>query len=141
MTSASTAPPPPRPVKATVFVVNDDLTDREAIRSLVASVGLSVETFRTALEFLSHERPDEPACVVLDVRLPGSSGLDLQRELGRMSAPIPIIFVTGHADIPMSVQAMKAGAVEVLTKPFRDQQLVDAIQQAIARDRAHRARR
>jgi FixJ family two-component response regulator len=128
-------------VADTVFVVVDDETVREAVRNLVTSVGLSVETFRTAREFLRHERPDGPSCVVLDVHLPGSSGLDLQRELGRTAAPIPIIFVTGEADVAMSVQAMKAGAVEFLVKPYRDQQLLEAIQQAIARDRVDRARR
>ena len=118
-----------------VFVVDDDPAVREAIRSLIASVGLRVETFKTAQEFLSTTRSDGPGCLVLDVRLPGLSGLDLQQELARTGLPIPIIFMTGHGDVPMSVQAMKAGAVEFLTKPFRDQQLLDAIRQAIDRDR------
>jgi FixJ family two-component response regulator len=122
----------------TVFVVDDDRSVREALASLVASIGLQVETFGTAKEFLTHTRPDAPACLVLDVRLPGLSGLDLQRELARTGAPIPIVFVTGHGDIPMSVQAMKAGAVEFLTKPFRDQELLDAVQEAVERDRQER---
>jgi FixJ family two-component response regulator len=124
-----------------VFVVDDDRSVREATRSLLASVALRVETFRTAQEFLAAPRPEAPACLVLDVRLPGLSGLDLQRELSRAGTPIPIIFITGHGDIPMSVQAMKAGAVEFLTKPFRDQELLDAIQQAIERDRVDRGDR
>ena len=124
-----------------VFVVDDDRAVREAITSLIASVGLRVAAFRTAGDFLKHARPDGPACVVLDVRLPGLSGLDVQRELARAGAPIPIVFVTGHGDVPMSVQAMKAGAVEFLTKPFRDQELLDAVQEAIDRDREDRRRR
>jgi len=124
-----------------VFVVDDDLSVREGVESLLRSVGLRVETFRTAQEFSRYSRPDAPACVVLDVRLPGLSGLDLQRELMRAGAPIPIIFITGHGDVPMSVQAMKAGAVEFLTKPFREQELLDAIREAIGRDRVERRRR
>jgi len=124
-----------------VFVVDDDLSVREGVESLLRSVGLQVETFRTARDFSRHSRPDAPACVVLDVRLPGLSGLDLQRELMRAGAPIPIIFITGHGDVPMSVQAMKAGAVEFLTKPFREQELLDAIREAIGRDRVERRRR
>jgi FixJ family two-component response regulator len=124
-----------------VFVVDDDLSMRESIESLLRSVGLRVETFRTAQDFSRHSRPVAPACVVLDVRLPGLSGLDLQRELMRTGAPIPIIFITGHGDVPMTVQAMKAGAVEFLTKPFREQELLDAIWQAIDRDRVARRRR
>jgi FixJ family two-component response regulator len=124
-----------------VFVVDDDEALREAIESLIASVGLRVQTFKTAREFMSLPRPDAPACVVLDVRMPGWSGLDLQRELARAGMAIPIIFITGHGDVPMSVQAMKAGAVEFLIKPFRDQQLLDAIQQAIDRDRVDHRRR
>jgi len=114
---------------AMVFVVDDDSSIREAIKNLVSLVGLGVETFGTAQEFLRSERPDVPGCVVLDVELPGLSGLDLQR---------PIIFITGYGDIPMSVRAMKAGALEFLTKPFRDQELLDAIQHALERDRAAR---
>jgi FixJ family two-component response regulator len=124
-----------------VFVVDDDRGVREATTSLLTSVGLNVETFRTAQDFLNSGRADAAGCLVLDVRLPGLSGLELQRELARAGVAMPIIFVTGHGDVPMSVQAMKAGAVEFLTKPFRNQELLDAIQQAIARDRADRRRR
>jgi FixJ family two-component response regulator len=124
-----------------VFVVDDDSSVREAIKSLIRSVGLGVETFGTAQEFLSSKRPDAPGCVVLDVRLPGISGLDLQRELAAHGINLPVIFITGHGDIPMSVRAMKAGALEFLTKPFRDQDLLDAIQQALDRDRSARQQR
>ena len=124
-----------------VFVVDDDQAVREGTKSLIETVGLRVETFRTAREFLSSPRPDAPACLVLDVRLPGLSGLDLQRELAAAGTPIPIIFITGHGDVPIAVHAMKAGAVEFLTKPFRDQQLLDAIQHAIDRDRVERRQR
>jgi FixJ family two-component response regulator len=123
-----------------VFVVDDSLAVREAITSLLGSVGLQVQTFGSARDFLGHPRPDAPACLVLDVRLPGLSGLDLQRELAHTGSATPIVFITGHGDIPMSVQAMKAGATEFLTKPFRDQQLLDAVQAAIDRDREQRAR-
>src|SRR5437870_4527073 len=105
-----------------VFVVDDDRAVLDATRSLLASIGLRVQTFRTAQEFLVAPRPDAPACLVLDVRLPGLSGLDLQRELKNGGTPLPIIFVTGHGDVPMSVEAMKHGAVEFLTKPFREQE-------------------
>jgi len=128
-------------VQATVFVVDDDAGMREALQSLIRSVGLSVKTFASAREFLTSERPEAPACLVLDVRLPGLSGLDLQRELAEADIHIPIIFITGHGDIPMTVRAMKAGAVEFLTKPFRDQDLLDAIAQALDRDRAAREQR
>jgi FixJ family two-component response regulator len=124
--------------EAIVFVVDDDSSIREAIESLVKLVGLRVETFGTAQEFLRAERPDLPGCVVLDVELPGLSGLDLQRELAAHEIKLPIIFITGYGDIPMSVRAMKAGALEFLTKPFRDQDLLDAIQQALERDRTAR---
>lgn len=124
-----------------VFVVDDDPSMREALVDLIASVGFSVEAFKSASEFLERTRPDAPACLVLDVRLPGLSGLDLQRELLRREAPIPIIFITGHGDIPMSVRAMKEGAVEFLPKPFRDQDLLDAIQHAIEIDRVARQER
>jgi FixJ family two-component response regulator len=123
---------------AIVFVVDDDSSIREAIKSLVTLSGLRVETFGTAQEFLQSKRPDLPGCVVLDVELPGLSGLDLQRELAAHGIKLPIIFITGYGDIPMSVRAMKAGALEFLTKPFRDQDLLDAIQQALERDRAAR---
>jgi FixJ family two-component response regulator len=124
-----------------VFVVDDDREVRNATANLLRSVGLRTQAFGTAQEFLGSERPDAPGCLVLDVRLPGLSGLDLQRALAAAGTPIPIIFVTGHGDVPMSVQAMKAGAVEFLTKPFRDQQLLDAIRQAIERDRVDRTQR
>jgi FixJ family two-component response regulator len=124
-----------------VFVVDDDAGVREALSSLGRSVGFRVHTYASANEFLRGPRPDGPGCLVLDVRLPGLSGLDLQRELTQADIHIPIIFITGHGDIPMTVRAMKAGAVEFLTKPFRDQDLLDAIQQAIGRDRASRQER
>src|SRR6202007_1870098 len=124
-----------------VFVVDDDPSVRETLADLIASVGLSVLAFKSAREFLESSRPDAPACLVLDVRLPGLSGLDLQRELLRSEAPIPIIFITGHGDIPMSVRAIKEGAVEFLAKPFRDQELLDAIQHALEIDRAARQER
>jgi FixJ family two-component response regulator len=121
-----------------VFVVDDDATIREALRSLLRSVGLQVELFATTREFLARQRPDVPSCLVLDVRLPGTGGLDFQRQLSEAGIHIPIIFITGHGDIPMSVRAMKAGAVEFLTKPFRDQDLLDAIQVALEKDGAGR---
>jgi FixJ family two-component response regulator len=124
-----------------VFVVDDDRSVRDALRRLVTSMGMTVEVFPTAQAFLKAPRGDAPGCLVLDVRLPGLSGLDLQRELASTNASLPIIFLTGHGDIPMSVQAMKAGAVEFLTKPFRGQDLLDAIRHAIERDRAARAER
>ena len=124
-----------------VFVVDDDLSIRDALTSLIRSVGLRVETFGSAREFLTRQPPAAPGCLVLDVRLPGLSGLDLQRELAGAQITMPIIFITGHGDIPMTVQAMKAGAVEFLTKPFRDQELLDAIAQAIGRDRVERQQR
>src|ERR1700735_4114803 len=129
-------------VASVVFVVDDDPSIRRAIKRLVESVGLRVEGLGSAPEFLRSQRPDAPSCLVLDVRLPGISGLDFQRELREANIHIPIIFITGHGDIPMSVQAMKAGAVEFLTKPFRDQELLDAIHEAIRRDctkRKHQA--
>src|SRR5438132_1322653 len=124
-----------------VFVVDDDPSIREALTSLLRSVGLSVETFGSAREFLTRQQLDTPGCLVLDVRLPGLSGLDLQHELAAAQINLPVIFITGHGDIPMTVRAMKAGAVEFLTKPFRDQDLLDAIQQAIARDHMVRHQR
>jgi len=120
-------------------VIDDDESVREALKSLIRSVGLRVETFASAREFLQSSRPDLPACLILDVRMPGLSGLDLQRDLAEAHIHIPIIFITGHGDIPMSVRAMKAGAEEFLTKPFRDQDLLDAIQQALERDRLVRS--
>jgi len=124
-----------------VFVVEDDSSMREALIDLITSIGFLVEPFKSAREFLEHRRGDAPACLVLDVRLPGPSGLDLQRELVRTETPIPIIFITGHGDIPMSVRAIKEGAVDFLTKPFRDQDLLDAIQRALEIDRATRQER
>ena len=124
-----------------VYVVDDDPSVRKALDSLIRSVGLGVQTFASAQDFLRSKLPDAPGCLVLDVRLPGPSGLDLQRELIQADVHIPIIFITGHGDIPMSVRAMKAGAVEFLTKPFRDQDLLDAIRLAIERDRASRRER
>jgi FixJ family two-component response regulator len=118
-----------------VFVVDDDAAVRDAVQRLIVSVGLRVQTFGSTREFLSSKRPEAPACLVLDVRLPDLSGLELQRDLAAANFHIPIIFITGHADVPMSVRAMKAGAVEFLTKPFRGQELIDAIQEAIAKDR------
>jgi FixJ family two-component response regulator len=119
----------------TVFVVDDDDLVRAAIQGMLKSVGLHAETFETPQEFLHSKRTDGPSCLILDVRLPGVSGLDFQRELADAGIRIPIIFITGHGDIPMTVKAMKSGAVEFLTKPFRDQDLLDAIQQALDRDR------
>jgi len=121
---------------AVVYVVDDDASVRDAVKRLIGTVGLRVETFGSTGEFLSAQRPEAPGCLVLDVRLPDVSGLELQRELAAANIHLPIIFITGHGDIPMSVQAMKAGAVEFLTKPFRAQELLDAIQEAIHRDRA-----
>jgi FixJ family two-component response regulator len=124
--------------EAVVYVVDDDAAARAAIQSLLHSVGLHAETFSSPPEFLAGYRPDTPACLVLDVRLPGVSGLDFQRDLAARNVTIPIIFITGHGDIPMSVEAMKAGAMEILTKPFRGQVLLDAIHKAIERDRVVR---
>ena len=122
--------------KPIVFVVDDDLSVRRSTERLIRSIGLEVQTFTSAREFLKSSRPKGPACLVLDVRMPGLSGMDLQRELARSEIHIPIIFITAHGDIPMSVRAMKAGAVEFLTKPFRSRSLQDAIRAAIDRDRA-----
>jgi FixJ family two-component response regulator len=125
--------------KPTVFVVDDDALVRDAIEDLLESVGLDVQLFASPAEFLKSRRPDAPGCLVLDVRLPEQSGLDFQKTLLGTDMELPIVFITGHGDIPMTVRAMKSGAVEFLTKPFRDQDLIDAIQAAIARDRARRA--
>ena len=127
--------------EALVFVVDDDAPMRESLQNLLRSVGLRVEAFASAQEFLRSTRPDVPGCLVLDVRLPGLSGLELQQRMAEGDPHMPIIFITGHGDIPMTVQAMKAGAVEFLTKPFRDQELLDAIHQALARDRHAREQR
>ena len=125
----------PEPI---VFVVDDDLSVRRSTERLIRSIGLEVQTFTSAREFLKNPRPARPACLVLDVRMPGLSGMDLQHELTQSGIHIPIIFITAHGDIPMSVRAMKAGATEFLTKPFRSRNLLDAIRAAIARDRAER---
>jgi FixJ family two-component response regulator len=119
---------------ATVFIIDDDAPMRAAMQRLLKSVGLHAESFATAQDFLRRKLPDGPSCLVLDVRLPGMSGLDVQRRLNEAGVQIPVIFITGHADIPMTVKAMKSGAVEFLTKPFRDQDLLDAIQQALESD-------
>jgi len=129
------------PEEPIVFAIDDDASMREALSRLFRSIGMRAHVFASAQDFLTLKRPDAPACLVLDVRLPGLSGLDLQRELAAAGLTIPIIFITGHGDIPMSVQAMKAGAVEFLTKPFRDQVLLDAIHEAIQRDCANRKHR
>jgi FixJ family two-component response regulator len=124
-----------------VFVVDDDASLRESLKDLLQSVDLRVEAFASAQEFLRSKRPDAPSCLVLDVRLKGLSGLDLQKRLVEGDIEIPIVFITGHGDIPMAVQAMKAGAMEFLRKPFRDQDLLDAVQQALERDRKGREQR
>ena len=123
-----------------VFVVDDDPSVRESIERLLGTIDLSVQVFGAAREFLNSDRPEIPACLVLDVRLPGISGLDFQRELSKANIRIPIIFITAHGDVPMSVKAMKAGAVEFLIKPFHDQDLLDAVQMALERDRLRRLR-
>lgn len=126
------------PIESVVFVVDDDASVRASLKSLFESVGLHVQLFGSADDFLQNERPDIPCCLVLDVRLPGLSGLEFQSELARAGTDVPIIFMTGHGDIPMTVQAMKAGAVEFLTKPCRDQELLDAVRLAIDGHRASR---
>ena len=122
-----------------IVVIDDDASVRKALENLFKSVGFAVELFASPQEFLQSERPDRPGCIVLDVRFPGRSGLDMQRDLGTANTQLPIIFITGYGDIPMSVRAMKAGAVEFLTKPFRDQDLLDAVGTALEKDRARRA--
>ena len=124
-----------------VFIIDDDQSMRDALTRLLGTVGLRAQAFGTPQEFLNTKRPDTPSCLVLDVRLPGVSGLDLQRELADVDPPIQIVFITAHGDIPMTVQALKAGAVDFLTKPFRDQPLLDAVQHAIDRDRTARHQR
>jgi FixJ family two-component response regulator len=121
-----------------VFVVDDDASTRTSLTNLLRSVGLQAQTFASAPEFLAARRPETPSCLILDVRLPGVSGLDLQRRMAETTSQIPIIFITGHGDIPMTVEAMKAGAVEFLTKPYRDQALLDAVHKALGRDRLTR---
>jgi FixJ family two-component response regulator len=125
-------------VEPIVIVVDDDAAMRQSLDSLFRSVGLRVETFASTTEFLSAKLPNAPSCLVLDIRLPGASGLDFQTELAKADILIPIIFITGHGDIPMTVRAMKAGAIEFLTKPFRDQDLLDAVQLGLERDRVRR---
>src|SRR5437870_9881404 len=139
--SGASVPERARTDEPMVYVVDDETSIRESTKATGESVGLRVQTFATAQDFLGSERPDVPGCLVLDVRLPGLSGLDLQRELGRMNNPVPIIFITGHGDIPMTVKAMKAGAVDFLSKPFRPQDLLDAIAHALERDRGDRRQR
>jgi FixJ family two-component response regulator len=124
-----------------VFVIDDEALIRDGIQSLVKSIGLRAQTFASAADFMLAKRPDAPACLVLDVRMPGLSGLDLQRQLSAANVHIPIIFITGHGDIPMSVRAMKEGAMEFLTKPVRGQDLLDAVQKAVALDRGLRQER
>ena len=121
-----------------VFVIDDDASIREALSSLLRSVGMRVDVFPSAPEFVASSQPDAPCCLILDVRLPGASGLDFQAEVTKEHIKVPIIFITGHADVPMSVKAMKAGAVEFLTKPIREQDLLDAVRMALDRDRARR---
>lgn len=129
-----------KPVNPVVYVVDDDISIREALSSLIRSAGLRVETFSSAREFLGQKPTDAPSCLVLDVRLPDQNGLALQRELTAVDNQIPIIFITGHGDIPMTVRAMKAGAVEFLTKPFLDQELLEAVHEAIKKDAESKAR-
>ncbi len=124
--------------KPVVFVIDDSPSVRDALDSLIRSVHLNVQAFGSIEEFLQFKRPDAPGCIVLDVRLPGLSGLDFQREMAKSNIDLPIIFITGHGDVPMSVRAIKAGAIEFLTKPFRDQDLLDAIYLGIERDRSRR---
>jgi FixJ family two-component response regulator len=124
--------------EAIVFVIDDDALIRDGIRSLLQSIGLRAMTYGSAQEFLTAKRPDAPACLVLDVRMPGLSGLDLQRQLGEVGIHVPIIFITGHGDIPMTVRAMRDGAAEFLTKPIRGQDLLDAVQKALSSDRLRR---
>jgi FixJ family two-component response regulator len=124
-----------------VFMVDDDPLVRDSVADLLDSAGFTVRTFGSATEFLQSEHPDLPACLILDVELPGLSGLDLQTELSKSGVAVPVVFLTGHGDIPMSVRAMKAGAVEFLTKPFRKQDLLDAVNEALLRDRESRRRR
>ena len=126
-------------LQPTIVVIDDDASVRRALDNLFKSVGFEVELFASPQEFLQSERPDRPGCIVLDIRFPGRSGLDMQRDLASAKIQLPIIFITGYGDIPMSVRAMKAGAVEFLTKPFRDQDLLDAVGTALEKDRTRRA--
>jgi FixJ family two-component response regulator len=131
---------PPADEQPVVFVVDDDPSMRATLSDVMRSVGLQVQTFASAREFMDSKPPDAPGCLVLDVRLPGQSGLDFQRTLAESGMELPVVFITGHGDVPMSVRAMKAGAVDFLIKPFRDQDLLDAVHTAIERDRAQRQR-
>ncbi|ELP99496.1 response regulator transcription factor [Pseudomonas syringae] len=135
MSTAATASPTEEPI---IYVLDDDLSVRSSLEDLLASVGLRSMLFGSTREFLDTPRPDAPGCLILDIRMPGMSGLDFQEHMSRSGISLPVIFITGHGDIPMSVRAMKAGAVEFLTKPFRDQDLLDAIQQGLAQDRSRR---
>lgn len=130
--------PATKTARPMVFVVDDDPSVRDALRRLLGTVGLPVKEFPSALEFLAADRPEAPSCLVLDVRLPGISGIDFQRQLSKANIRIPIIFITAHGDVPMSVKAMKAGAMEFLIKPFHDQDLLDAVQMALDKDRLRR---
>ncbi len=135
MSTAATASPIEEPI---IYVLDDDLSVRSSLEDLLASVGLRSMLFGSTREFLDTPRPDAPGCLIQDIRMPGMSGLDFQEHMARSGISLPVIFITGHGDIPMSVRAMKAGAVEFLTKPFRDQDLLDAIQQGLAQDRSRR---
>ena len=139
VTEATSSVPDGQPAESVVLVVEDDASIRNALRRLFSSVGQQVQSFGSAAELLQAELPDVPSCLILDIRLPGRSGLDLQAELAKAGTAMPIIFMTGHGDISMSVQAMKAGALDFLTKPFRDQDMLDAVASAIELDRARRA--
>jgi FixJ family two-component response regulator len=139
MGQSSSATPPTTPVESIVYVIDDDRLMLGALGTLFRSIELGVKTFSSATEFLQHALPAMPSCLVLDVRMPQLGGLDLQAELGRLGINMPVIFITGHGDIPMSVRAMKAGAVDFLTKPFRDQELIDAVMAALQRDRKRRS--
>ncbi|MEN1832345.1 response regulator transcription factor [Pseudomonas lijiangensis] len=130
--------PAPQDEEPVIYVVDDDQSVRSSLEDLLASVGLRAMLFGSTREFLDSPRPDAPGCLILDVRMPGMSGLDFQSEMAKWGIGLPVIFITGHGDIPMSVRAMKAGALEFLTKPFREQDLLDAIQQGLVRDRARR---
>jgi len=137
----SARPSPPQPVPSetgTVLIIDDDISVREALDSLFRSVGLKTRAFASAQEFTASDLPATPSCLVLDVRLPGISGLDFQAHLAKTSVPVPVVFMTGHGDIPMSVRAIKAGAIDFLSKPFRDQDMLDAVAEAMAQDRRRR---
>jgi FixJ family two-component response regulator len=136
--TVSSRPDPNSEARSTVLVIDDDADLRNSVGRLLRSVGLNAQLFASIPDFLKSERPNTPACLVLDIRLPGKSGLDFQRELASANIHLPVVFITGHGDIPMTVQAMKGGAIEFLTKPFREQDLLDAIQLGLERDRSRR---